>query len=213
MRGLSERARSPTSSSASAQEVLAYGVERFHPRLTMACSFQKEESVLVPHADRDRRRSVAGVHDRHRRPVPGDARDLEGVRGPLRRPDRGARRPQPGRAVDGGALLRRGQGAALERGCPTSTPGSPASAASRRRPARPRRSSSATSGAGSGSSTRSPTGPRRTSGATSSSTICPTIRCTIRGMPRSAAPRARCPGSGREGRWAGQDKTECGIHV
>jgi len=33
--------------SASAQEVIAYGVERFHPRLTMACSFQKEESVLV----------------------------------------------------------------------------------------------------------------------------------------------------------------------
>ena len=32
---------------ASAQEVLAGAVERFHPRLTMACSFQKEESVLV----------------------------------------------------------------------------------------------------------------------------------------------------------------------
>jgi phosphoadenosine phosphosulfate reductase len=32
---------------ASAQEVIAYAVERFHPRLTMACSFQKEESVLV----------------------------------------------------------------------------------------------------------------------------------------------------------------------
>jgi phosphoadenosine phosphosulfate reductase len=32
---------------ASAQEVLGYAVERFHPRLTMACSFQKEESVLV----------------------------------------------------------------------------------------------------------------------------------------------------------------------
>jgi phosphoadenosine phosphosulfate reductase len=32
---------------ASAQEVLAYAVERFHPRLTAACSFQKEESVLV----------------------------------------------------------------------------------------------------------------------------------------------------------------------
>jgi phosphoadenosine phosphosulfate reductase len=27
--------------------VVAYAVERFHPRLTMACSFQKEESVLV----------------------------------------------------------------------------------------------------------------------------------------------------------------------
>jgi phosphoadenosine phosphosulfate reductase len=31
---------------ATAQEVLAYGAERFHPRLTIACSFQKEESVL-----------------------------------------------------------------------------------------------------------------------------------------------------------------------
>ncbi len=31
---------------ASAEEVLTYAVEQFHPRLTMACSFQKEESVL-----------------------------------------------------------------------------------------------------------------------------------------------------------------------
>lgn len=31
---------------ATAEQVLAYGVERFHPRLTLACSFQKEESVL-----------------------------------------------------------------------------------------------------------------------------------------------------------------------
>jgi phosphoadenosine phosphosulfate reductase len=37
----------PDLETASAQEVLAYGVQRFHPRLTMACSFQKEESVLV----------------------------------------------------------------------------------------------------------------------------------------------------------------------
>jgi phosphoadenosine phosphosulfate reductase len=32
---------------ASAQEVLAYGVERFHPRLKTACSFQKEETILA----------------------------------------------------------------------------------------------------------------------------------------------------------------------
>jgi phosphoadenosine phosphosulfate reductase len=32
---------------AGAEEVIAYAVARFHPRLTMACSFQKEESVLV----------------------------------------------------------------------------------------------------------------------------------------------------------------------
>jgi phosphoadenosine phosphosulfate reductase len=33
--------------SATAQEVLRYGVENFHPRLKTACSFQKEESVLA----------------------------------------------------------------------------------------------------------------------------------------------------------------------
>jgi phosphoadenosine phosphosulfate reductase len=37
----------PDLETASAEEVLAYAVENFHPRLTMACSFQKEESVLV----------------------------------------------------------------------------------------------------------------------------------------------------------------------
>ncbi|HET9718793.1 MAG TPA: phosphoadenosine phosphosulfate reductase family protein, partial [Solirubrobacteraceae bacterium] len=37
----------PDLESASAPEVLAYAVERFHPRLKTACSFQKEESVLA----------------------------------------------------------------------------------------------------------------------------------------------------------------------
>jgi phosphoadenosine phosphosulfate reductase len=32
---------------ASAEEVIKYAVDQFHPRLTTACSFQKEESVLV----------------------------------------------------------------------------------------------------------------------------------------------------------------------
>jgi len=32
---------------ASAEEVLAYAVERFHPRLSVACSFQKEASVIM----------------------------------------------------------------------------------------------------------------------------------------------------------------------
>jgi len=39
-------ATAPELERATAQEVLAYGVEHFHPRLTVACSFQKEESVL-----------------------------------------------------------------------------------------------------------------------------------------------------------------------
>jgi phosphoadenosine phosphosulfate reductase len=37
----------PDLEQATAQEVIAYGVHTFAPRLTMACSFQKEESVLV----------------------------------------------------------------------------------------------------------------------------------------------------------------------
>jgi phosphoadenosine phosphosulfate reductase len=32
---------------ATAQEVLAHGIEHFHPRLKTACSFQKEETVLA----------------------------------------------------------------------------------------------------------------------------------------------------------------------
>jgi phosphoadenosine phosphosulfate reductase len=37
----------PNLETAPAQEVLAYAIDRFHPRLKMACSFQKEESVLL----------------------------------------------------------------------------------------------------------------------------------------------------------------------
>ena len=44
------------------------------------------------------------------------------------------------------------------------------------------------------------------------STTCPTTRCTTTATPRSAARPAPSPGAGREGRWAGQDKTECGLH-
>jgi phosphoadenosine phosphosulfate reductase len=37
----------PDLETASAEEVLAYAVARYHPDLKLACSFQKEESVLV----------------------------------------------------------------------------------------------------------------------------------------------------------------------
>ena len=49
MRGLamSSSVISTNLETASAQEVLSYAVDRFHPRLKMACSFQKEESVLL----------------------------------------------------------------------------------------------------------------------------------------------------------------------
>ena len=55
----------PDLETVSAQEVLAYAVERFHPRLKMACSFQKEESVLL-HMLTEIEPDAARVHDRHR---------------------------------------------------------------------------------------------------------------------------------------------------
>ena len=44
---MSTQAAAPDLERRTAEEVLAYAVERFHPRLVMACSFQKEESVLL----------------------------------------------------------------------------------------------------------------------------------------------------------------------
>jgi phosphoadenosine phosphosulfate reductase len=44
MRGLTSL---PELESRSAEEVLAFALERFHPRLSMASSFQKEEAVLL----------------------------------------------------------------------------------------------------------------------------------------------------------------------
>jgi phosphoadenosine phosphosulfate reductase len=45
VRGLSATVHTKLES-ATAEQVLAYAVEHYHPRLTLACSFQKEESVL-----------------------------------------------------------------------------------------------------------------------------------------------------------------------
>lgn len=44
---MSSPTTAPDLEAASAQEVLAYALEQFHPRLKTACSFQKEESVLA----------------------------------------------------------------------------------------------------------------------------------------------------------------------
>ena len=47
MRGLAAPAATGDLEHASAEEVLAHMLERNHPRLALACSFQKEEAVLV----------------------------------------------------------------------------------------------------------------------------------------------------------------------
>jgi phosphoadenosine phosphosulfate reductase len=47
MRGLGAVAAPPDLERASAERVLAHMLERHHPRLALACSFQKEEAVLI----------------------------------------------------------------------------------------------------------------------------------------------------------------------
>ncbi len=177
----------------SAHEVLAEAVERHHPSLVMACSFQKEESVLIDISD-EHRTVGTRVHDRHRCPLPRDVRGLAQVEeryglhievmdatspsGTLER--RALLRPAQGRRARAGARRRR----RLDHRHP---PRAVADAGER---AQARLGLAA---AGYGSSTRSPTGPRRTSGTTCSSTTSPTTRCTIAATLRSAALPAPCP--------------------
>ena len=47
MRGLATPTAVPDLERASAEEVLAYMLEHHHPQLALACSFQKEEAVLI----------------------------------------------------------------------------------------------------------------------------------------------------------------------
>ena len=47
MRGVEPLTSPPDLEAASAEEVLEYLVDRFHPRLYVACSFQKEASVIM----------------------------------------------------------------------------------------------------------------------------------------------------------------------
>src|SRR5277367_2646459 len=47
MRGLATAPAPPDLETASAEAVLGHMLERHHPRLALACSFQKEEAVLI----------------------------------------------------------------------------------------------------------------------------------------------------------------------
>ena len=202
--------RDPRSRDGRRQEVLADAVERHHPRLVMACSFQKEESVLIDMLtaiEPDARVFTidTGVL------FPETLRDVAQLRGPLRPARRGVRRLAARTdAVDAWrtAAARR-KVDALERaldGRRRLDHRHPARAVAHARGRR--RRSNATSPAGSGSSTRWPTGRRRTCGATSTSTTCPTTRSTTRATPRSAARPCTLPGQRPRGTLGrpGQDR-------
>ena len=188
-------------------------MERFHPRLTMACSFQKEESVLV-HMLTAIEPERPRVHDRHRRAVPGDARDLEAVRGALRASrSRCSTRRSPDEPWTAEHCCSAAKVDALEHALAdvdawiTGIRREQATTRTRRDQARARRAARDLEGQ-----------PARRLEREGRLELHLQARSAVPSAPRSGLRLDRlcsvhAPGEGREGRWAGQDKTECGIHT
>ena len=78
----------------SAERVVETILEALHPNLSLACSFQKEESVLLDML-LERRADRARVRARHARALPRDLRRLAAGRAALRDRGRGVRGPVP----------------------------------------------------------------------------------------------------------------------
>ena len=162
-----------------------------------------------------RRAADARGHDRHRRPVPGDARHLAGVRGALRRPRSRSRTPPapgPGPSNCCGAA----KVAALERalaGADGWVTGirreqSPTRADAQRGRARRARAGSCKYNPLAHWTEKDLWRVHRTS----SDLPYNPLHDQGYDVDRLRAVH-RSPASGREGRWAGTDKTECGLHV
>ena len=153
--------------------------------------------------------------DRHRRAVPRDARDVARVRGALRRAGRASRTQQPD-----------GRGAARATAAATRKVARARARARRRRRLDHRHPPRAGADA---RATRSPSSATTGAGMwkynplvdwTEKDVWAPDRRARP-ALPPAARPGLRldrlravhAPGAGREGRWAGIDKTECGLHV
>ncbi len=184
--------RLPDLEQASAQEVLAYGVERFAPRLTIACSFQKEESVLfhmLTAITPDVRAFTidTGVLFPETLTTWKAFEERFGVKLDV------LDATSPGEPWTAQRCCGEAKVAALELALSDvdawitgiRREQAPTRAATPKFERDERRQIFKLNPLADWS--------RRTSGATSSSTICPTIRCTTRAMRRSDAPRARSP--------------------
>ena len=197
---------------ASAQEVIAYAVERFGPRLTMACSFQKEESVLVHMTSQiapDLRIFTidTGVLFPETLATWKRFEDRFGVN------VESIDATSPGQPWTPGQLLRRGQGRGAR-----SRVGGPRGL-DHRDPAR--------TGADSAAAPKLEHDDSR--GIWKVNPLAdwsekdlwryihrhelPYHPLHDQGYASIGCAPCTLPGSGREGRWAGEDKTECGLHV
>ena len=193
-------------------------------RLSLACSFQKEEAVLLDMLlaiEPDARVFALDTHvlfpetyDVWRAGREALRHPGRGLRGPVARPA-GSNPRRRAVGVQPVALLRDPQGRRRSaRRSPASTAGSPACAASSRRPAR------SAPKLGLGRAPRALAGePARgldrggRSIAYISERELPVNALHARGYASIGCTHCTEPGTGREGRWSGTGKTECGLHA
>ncbi len=207
----------------SAEQILGFVLEQFPGRVALACSFQKEETVLLdmlfalePKARvfaidthylfpetyaywRDVEQRYGTSIERVRRPAAG------GARGGPRRAGLGAQaRPLP-RGREGRAAR---HGARRPRRLDHRHPPRPVADARQRTEARLGRAARALEGEPARGLDR-----RRCAGTTSAARELPYNPLHDQGYASIGDTHSTQPGEGRAGRWAGTDKTECGIHT
>jgi len=177
-------------------------LEHHHPGWRVACSFQKEEAVLIDMLTEARAVGARGLHVDTGVPSPRPYRTWRRARAALRRPGRDSSTPSAKAASRGtsssAARRARWRRSTLALEGPRRLDHRPAPRAGAN-PARARPSSPSTPAAGSGRRTRSRTGTRRRSGITSLATTSPTTHCTTAVTSRSAACPVPFRGPGAKG--------------
>ena len=199
--------------SLAAEQVLALVLEELPGRVALACSFQKEESVLLDMLFALEPKARVFALDTHvlfpetyevwREVEKRYATKVEVFEGP----SLGRQASIHGDEALGqqaGSLLLHPQGRAAEpRARSTSTVGSPGSAATSRRRARTRRSSAGTRRTSSGRRTRSPTGTTSECWAYIRERDLPVNPLHEQGYASIGCTHCTVAGRGREGRWSG----------
>ena len=198
-------------------------VDRLHPRLALACSFQKEEAVLLDMLlTREPSARVFALDTHVLFPETYAVwREMEKRYGIEVEVFEG---PSLGRqaAMHGDALWERNPAlcCSIRKVAPLtpragrhSTAGSPASGETSPPRAPTRRSSAGTTGTSSGRRARWPTGPDDDVWSYVHERKLPYNQLHERGYASIGCTHCTQPGTGREGRWSGLEKTECGLHT
>ena len=207
----------------SAEGVIEVMLERLHPNLALACSFQKEESVISTSSSRASRTPACSPSTRtfsSPRPMRSGGRSSSAT-GSRSRSSRGPRsggRPRSTATRCGRPTPISAARSARSAPLTTALAGLDGWITGVRRDqsatrAATRRRSAGTSSTSCGRRARSPTGRTTMSGRYLREHDLPVNALHERGYASIGCTHCTHPGIGREGRWVGNDKTECGLHA